>query len=88
MCLMVTGGFRERKCGSEGSERQGMMEREDEEGPEEGRQSCLNTFWARAVDRRVADSRGCSEDEKWKTEKMKRMDVGGRWGRELKARNA
>ena len=44
---MVMGGFRERDCGSEGeSKRRGLMEREDEEGPDGGRWRCLSVFWA------------------------------------------
>jgi hypothetical protein len=54
------------------------MEREDEEGPHEGRWRCLNAFWA--VGRRVAVFGGvvlCCV-QKWKTEKrMKRMGAGG-----------
>jgi hypothetical protein len=49
---MVIGGFRERQYRIEGgSEPRGMIEREDEEGPDEGRRRCLNAFWA--VGRRV-----------------------------------
>jgi hypothetical protein len=44
---VVKGGFRERECGSEeGRARRGMIEREDEEGPDEGRWRSLNAFWA------------------------------------------
>jgi hypothetical protein len=55
---MIKGGVRR-------SERREIMERDDEEG----RRRCLNTFWTRAVGRRVAVSVGLSLlDEKWKTE--------------------
>jgi hypothetical protein len=77
---MVRRGF---ENGSEGgSEQRGMMAREDEEGPDEGRWRCLNAFWA--VGRRVAVSGGCSGDEKWMLDpengKQRRgwTDVGGR----------
>jgi hypothetical protein len=40
---MVMGRFRERQYRIEGgSEPRGMIEREDEEGPDEGRWRCLN----------------------------------------------
>ena len=65
----------------EGSEWRGMMEREDEEGADEGRGRCLNAFWA--VGRRfegrcfrggimlVPKTGTEKEDNGW----MKRMDV-------------
>jgi hypothetical protein len=57
-----------------------MMEREDEEGPDEGQWRCLNAFWA--VGRRVAVFWGVLYwVQKWKTEKrMKKMGAGGRPG--------
>jgi hypothetical protein len=41
---MVMRGFRERECESEGGSELRMMEREDQEGPDEGRGRCLNAF--------------------------------------------